>query len=192
MRAALAYFGIRVRAAIALGGVAVLVIGALVGCGAGVGAVPDQSAGPQTVPSDLAIGVTVFSPETDPARIQFLERWARPARYIVEPDGVLRAATGPGVTTRVFPPRLRELNPAQMSRLWRLAREVGLTRDGHPDAIVSADTFEPSYRETEAVISVIARGELRVAAIALDSTTPEASAARALVDRLAELSWIRR
>ena len=57
-----------------------------------------------------------------------------PAHYILEPDGTLRAATGPGIThgptPALMPPPTARLTPDQIAQLWALTHDAGLVT--HP------------------------------------------------------------
>jgi len=162
------------------------------GC-AGTPPAPVPSADqPLERPSDLALGVTVFSSSIPGAAAGSVERWRRPARYIVEPDGMLRAALGPGARTDTYPPATRRLDPAQMDLLWRLLVETGLTDPEHPDLIDSATAYTPSGTGPEALIAMSASGGYQAVSIELATTTREAASARRLVDQLAEMAWIRK
>src|SRR5262249_34981811 len=72
-------------------------------------------------PADFALSVTVSGPPP----VAATPRSARPARYIVQPDGVLRAVVGP-VTDMTFPPLTRLLTHDQTQRLWWDLRDSGL------------------------------------------------------------------
>src|SRR5438105_14278814 len=66
-----------------------------------------RAAVPRERPADFTLAATVLSPGSVDAKK--LPRSLRPGRYIVEADGVLRAATGPGATTTTYPRRTRQL-----------------------------------------------------------------------------------
>lgn len=51
-----------------------------------------------------------------------------PARFVIEPDGVLRAATGAGVGPTVYPPRTRRLTDAQVNEVYSVVTRQGLDR----------------------------------------------------------------
>lgn len=142
-------------------------------------------------PGDFTLSVTLHAPpeaELDPA----LPRWRRPARYIIEPDLVLRAAEGAGASEAAFPPPTRTLQPMHVRDLWRSLRDGGLLQPDHPSAIAAAEAFSPPAAATVAVIYVKHDGRRSIRAIELDGTDSDALAAAAVIDRLAELSWVRR
>lgn len=51
-----------------------------------------------------------------------------PARFVIEPDGVLRAATGAGVGPTVYPPRTRRLTDPQVREVYNIVTRQGLDR----------------------------------------------------------------
>lgn len=138
-------------------------------------------------PADFSLSVTVMTPgpETGPdgRDTSFGQDLAdRPGRYIVEPDGLLRAAMGAGATTRVYPPRTRYLSDRQMADLW--ARLEWLRPDlqiGDPGE--QAPT--PSAHST-AIIQVAAEGRKTTRVVNLD----EDDAGRTLVRTLGEHAWL--
>ncbi len=151
---------------------------------------PSVGAG-DAVPGDLAISVTVYSEYDDQELIARLERWRRPGRYIVEPDWLLRSAGGAGVEESEFPPGIRQLDRAQVERLWRAIAQSGLLREGHPDAIASEQTATPPAIGTTAIVAISHNGTTDARRVALDAGNADAQAVAGLVDQLAALSWIR-
>lgn len=83
------------------------------------GAIPTGDTRP---PQDLALAVTVMGDEG--VRGVLLES----ARFVIEPDGVLRAATGEGVRPGVYPPRTRRLTETQLGDLYAQIVRTGLDR----------------------------------------------------------------
>lgn len=142
-------------------------------------------------PADLALSVTVFSEFDDPELIARLERWRRPARFVMEADWRLRAAQGPAVTPEVYPPIIRQLRREQVEDLWRLVRAGDLLRDDHPGRVSDEAVASIPPLGTTALIAVTHDGRVQTRRIAMDAGDGDALAASALVDRLAELCWIR-
>lgn len=174
-----------------------LVAGLLCGCGMTTPRMePTEPAElsplPEEMPADFGLSVTVLSDEIEPGRIGRLPRWQRPARFVIEPDRVLRASDGPGVSTRLFPAATRRLDAGQMLGLWEMVRGTGVVRPGHPGAVAWSDGEPPISAGSVAVITVSAGGERRTVIVPVDEADPDAGAARVLVDRLADLAWIRR
>ncbi len=142
-------------------------------------------------PADFALSVTVFSEVDDPELIARLERWRRPARFVLEADWRLRAAQGPAVAPDLFPPIIRRLRHEQVGDLWRLVRAGDLLREDHPAAVPGEAVATIPPLGTTALIAVTHDGTVRTRRIAVDAGDADALAASALVDRLAELCWIR-
>ncbi|PHQ82410.1 MAG: hypothetical protein COB69_02005 [Phycisphaera sp.] len=75
-------------------------------------------------PRDFALAVTVFGQPTHDQRNTAQE----PARFVIQPDGVLRAAQGSGVSLDTFPPRTRTLTQPQIANLYAQIVRNGLDR----------------------------------------------------------------
>ncbi len=144
------------------------------------------------MPEDFTLSITVVVPGIDEAALASLSRAEKPARYIVEPDGILRAAVGPGATPRVFPGQTRRLSDAQLNRLWRLVRETGLLESGSITRISNTETFFPPPGRATALISITADGRVRAFAVRLPVGDPPSAATTQLIDEVAELAWIPR
>ncbi len=142
-------------------------------------------------PADFSVAVTVYGPVDDATPIHDRPRPLRPSRYIVEPDGVLRASIGPGSAITTFPPRTRQLTTRQMDQLWRAVRETGLASPDDPHRIAHAGVEIPNPRRTTAAIYIAFGGHTRFSIITLDTQTDTAIATRLLIDRLAALAWVR-
>ncbi len=171
-------------------GLAVFVV-VLVGAGCGAKALPKVStparALPDDRPRDLAIAATVFSPRVPLPDTQ-LPRSLRPARYIVEADGVLRSTQGQAASS--FPPRTRQLTPREVDQLWRLLRDSGLLDEGNPARLTDPEGAVRSGDKTTAMVYVSFEGRRTTLRVLLDRSSPDAIEAERLVDRLAELSWV--
>lgn len=138
-------------------------------------------------PQDFALSVTVITPgrETDSSGrdLSFGQDLAdRPGRYIVEADGLLRAATGAGATTRVYPPRTKYLSDRQMADLWNKLEWM------RPDLQIGDPGEDTPIRasHTTAIIHVAANGRrtTRVANLEEDVW------AKSLVRTLGEHAWL--
>lgn len=103
-------------------------------------AAPEQTGiplGETRPPRDLALAVTVLgSAAVDPQSTQ-------PARFVIEPDGFLRAATGSGVGPGVYPPLTRRLNDAQIAEVYAMLVRSGLDRG------VGGKTYRPGLLPVE-------------------------------------------
>lgn len=138
-------------------------------------------------PADFSLSVTVMTRgrETDDSGrdLSFGRDLAdRPGRYIVEPDGLLRAATGAGATTRVYPPRTKYLTDRQMADLWKKLEWM------RPDLQIG-DPGEDSPVRTDASTAIIhisanGRKTTRVANLEEDEW------AKSLVRTLGEHAWL--
>lgn len=138
-------------------------------------------------PADFMLDLTVMSSAEELAD----QRWARPARYIVEPGGTLRASVGEGVGPEIFPPRLRTLDPAEMDRLWRLTVESGLFREESPLRIEAPERLGVVGGAPIAAIRRMGAGSQRSIVVFLEGGDEDARNTVLLVERLADLSWIR-
>lgn len=104
--------------------VVVCVVPLVSACGGGRAAPepPGIPLGETRPPPDLALAVTVIGREGgEPASLE-------PARFVIEPDGVLRAATGEGVGPGVYPPRTRQLTDTQVREVYAMLVRSGLDR----------------------------------------------------------------
>lgn len=143
-------------------------------------------------PADFTLAVTVRgSPPARPARSgggASTTRPAspppglRPARYVIEADGVLRAALGPGATDDTFPVATRRLDPADLDRLWAIVARAGWL-DSEPRG---SDGGVPAGDASAAgaTIAVSGHGARRT----VHASRGDASG-RALTEALAGLAW---
>jgi len=170
---------------------------------------PDPVLTLEEPPDDFALAVTVYSPVR--GRLEETPRVVRPARYIVEPDGVLRTSVGPGAREDTFPPITRRLSEDQIRTLWIAVRDSGLLdgnstarvrsgADAEPVALAVTDpsrTVEPDGPgASTAVIYIAHSGERAWYSVRLDgpgvASDPLATlSGREIVERLADLSWMR-
>lgn len=178
----------------------------MAGC-SGTGPLPRPQAGPppESRPEDFMLAVTVLGPgrgsgpvvkategETGQETIAAtLPRSLRPGRYIVEADGALRAALGPGAEATTYPPRTRQLSPRQVDLLWRLVRDSGLLDPTNPGRIEGPEEALRSPDRTMALFYVGYAGRRVMVRTLLDRSGEESLAAERVVDRLAELAWVR-
>jgi hypothetical protein len=140
---------------------------------------------------DFSLSVTVFNPTATGDAAAALPRPHRPARYIVLPDAILRASVGTGSWTGTFPPETRQLSEAQYRDLWRLTRNSGLLDPDSTARIPTSDRYLPREGRPVAVLDVTTGGRRVSSRVNLDATSPEAGATETVIDRLAELAWIR-
>lgn len=142
---------------------------------------------PDDRPPDLALAATVFSPRV-PLPTAQLPRSLKPARFIIEADGVLRSAQG--AQSPDFPPRARQLTPRQMDQIWRLIRDTGFLNEGNPARIEDPSGTVRSGDRTTAMIYITYSGRRVTLRFLLDRSTQDAVQAEQLIDRLAELAWV--
>lgn len=160
----------------------------MVGCAASPPEADATSTAPGVAyPVDFSLSVTVMTRgrETDNSGrdLSFGRDLAdRPGRYIVEPDGLLRAATGAGATTRVYPPRTKYLTDRQMADLWRkldwMKSDLSL---GDPGEDYTARTDAST-----AIIHIAANGRKTTRVVNLE----EDEWAKSLVRTLGEHAWL--
>lgn len=168
---------IRLAALVAAGACAVASIVTLGGCAS------SASRRLGAPPSDAILSVTVMPQRP---RFQRTEREFAPARYVVEADGVLRAAVGEGVTVQTYPGRTRDLTPDEWATLWDTLLATGVLDPDDPRAIEGEMSLTPDPLR-RAVIW--ARGGGRSAGMVIDPSRDDPTAA--LVTLLEELAWIR-
>lgn len=152
----------------------------LLGLLGGCGATRHPEAG---VPGDFALAITVLRETAG----RDVPRALRPAQYMVDVDGTLRVAVGPGVGPTTYPPRMRRLSPAQVARLWSLSESAGLAEFPHPARLDDIRAFRPTPRDGWAIVDIAGGGQRQAIAIELAA----APGVVTLTDELAGLAWIR-
>jgi hypothetical protein len=144
---------------------------------------------PDQRPADFIMSATVFSPRA--AEAVSLPRSLRPARYIVEADGVLRAGTGTDVGINTFPPQTRRLTARQWDALWREVRDSGLLDPGSPARVDDPETLQRDPTRTTALFFISFAETRATLRVPLDRSDDVAVSAERVVDQLAELAWMR-
>ena len=150
------------------------------------------------VPPDFGLSVLVLGPDRTAAWEEMTEEQQQkvPAshlstRFIVEPDGTLRTAVGPGVSEDLYPSRLRELSSAQMLSLWRVVRNQGLITAETTHGRTSApDNAEISRSGAIDYISIQALGDRVTIAVPVSELSRVGEGARRLVRLLRAYSWM--
>ncbi len=122
------------------------------GCSHDPGPLTPRAANGPTIPSDFALAVTVIDNEGPMA----------PARYVVEPDGVLRAAQGPGASLDTYPPRTRELTRAQLNLLYRQAIRGGFDRGTGGTPHRAGARLTPGEGESIVIVEAVAHDARRI------------------------------
>lgn len=155
----------------------------------------DHALAETSPPPDFWLAITVLRAPAETAgraaAYQKLPVGIRPARYIIEADGILRAATGSGANVNTFPDQTRQLDDAQIASLWTTLRDSSLVRADHPsrgvEAAVSAIGDKTVY-----VVSFAAGGTRRVLTMEAAPKPGEgAEEVRQLVERVAGLAWVK-
>lgn len=132
-------------------------------------------------PDDFGVLLTVYPTEhrTEPS--------LRPARYAVEPDGLLRAEVGNGVATQGFPPIARRLEPSELDTVYALTRDSGILADGAV-RVPGTGVYEQPESGAVSVLEISINNRVRAYELPVDqnaSVTP-------LIRELARLSWLDR
>ncbi len=144
----------------------------------GCDAPPALTQPPADPPGSFGVAVAVL-----PGAGRGAHQSAEAARYILEPDGSLRAATG-ATDAREFPRIVRRLDAHARARVYRLTLATG-AHDPAPDRRVAApELYDPQMPTT---VVTVGWGEGRSAA----SFEPDDPDARALADELARLAWVK-
>lgn len=159
--------------------VVVCVVPLVSACGSGRGAPepPGIPLGETRPPQDLALAVTVIG--RGKGELASLE----PAWFVIEPDGVLRAATGEGVGPGVYPPRTRRLTEAQVREVYAMVVRSGL------DGGVGGRTYRPGLLPQEGhwILIEVAAHERRQIALYEPGASAGARELAAHLGRLARL-----
>ena len=143
---------------------------------------------PTSRPYDFTLAMTVYAPAG--ARAAQLPRSLRAGRYVVEPDGSLRA--GLGERASAYPPLARQLTPEQMDQLWRLIRDSALLDSDNPARVEDpgAIAVSPGRAMATVYLGGAGVGPRRTLRVLLDRSSPTAVSTEQLADRLAELAWV--
>ncbi|HRQ73199.1 MAG TPA: hypothetical protein PLU35_09245 [Phycisphaerales bacterium] len=145
-----------------------------------------------SAPADFTLSVTVLSPARSMAEVDRLPPRARPACYLVEPDGAFRVAVGPAASPTVFPSLARQLTREQVDRVWSLARDAGILDADHPGRVQNVETFvRPAGDATVVLLYAGFAGSQRHVAVALDGAHADPAAVAPLIDELNALAWMR-
>ena len=150
----------------------------LAGCHSGGGPTFSDSR-----PTDFGLGITVYAPAGEVRR-----PGQRPARYLVAPDGRLRAAVGSGAEVGVFPPVMRQLDTTERHALWAMLTESGIDTVSGALRISSPETFDPPSGRRVYLVEVTANG--RRSAVAMPEGEPETEAFANIADTLADWAWV--
>lgn len=159
----------------------------LAGPGCTNGRTPDDLIGvdPNRTPARFAVSLTIMGTASDDPVL-------RPARYIVEADGTLRAGVGPAATPKDYPPIIRRLDERQFAGLWSLVDRSRIMLDPDPARIGNPETEERRFGRTSAVVWARTGGRTRAGRYELVPPDPDAARVEPLVRELARLAWVDR
>ena len=149
---------------------------------------PPRTNDPNRAPADFSLGVTVFQPrERGPL--------PEPTRFVLEADGILRAAMGEGASGQTFPLRTRRLSRDEVDQLFRLSRDAGLferpTTDDEIALSNAAATIQTSHRLGPAAGGIVVTASVSGAGERLHHGFQSGTrgAMNPLVDELSRLVW---
>lgn len=144
-------------------------------------------------PADFTLAVTTFA-RPGASRRATLPPERTPARYLLDPSGVLRSTRHLAVNDDIFPPQTRTLTDAQVTQVWTVLQASGFLETNHAASVGRVGPFaDPTIDDSDAIITsppvysvqFIADGVSRT--LSLEGT--DSDAALSLVRLLADLSW---
>ncbi|MFM9994927.1 MAG: hypothetical protein ACKVU4_03900 [Phycisphaerales bacterium] len=137
-------------------------------------------------PEDFTIAVAVHGVRG----VRGAPRAVRPARYVFEADGTLRYVGSSA--DRGWPPPIRTLPPSVQDEFWRLVRDSGLLERDHPARVYGPVSTDPMTVEGPvAVFDIAYAGAQARARVPLNGGSDESVLAERILDRLADLAWVR-
>lgn len=168
------------------------------GCGSFTPATPrvaDESVDLSRIPPDFAVSVTLLLPGD--VRDPKAPAWVRPAWYVVEADGQLRAREGARSALSPIPPLVGRLRHEDVAQLWSTVRAGGLTVESDMDltssvSLVAGVSELPRggvVRPT-AALYISSNGRRRGYLVDLTASDATASRTRDLTARLADLAGV--
>jgi hypothetical protein len=140
----------------------------------------DTIAFPEQRPSDFTLGVVVFGDleSTEPA--------IRSARYIIEPDGTLRASFGEGSDGLTYPPITRRVDDSTLDAIWDRVRSMDLEGDDWR-FVQAPEQFHAEMGSNRGYLLEV-RSEVSFSAWSTGMDTPSM---RLLTRELASLAWVK-
>jgi hypothetical protein len=140
---------------------------------------PPRGFGP---PPDFALSVTLLAPPQGDASV-------RPAWYVLDADGQLRAALGERLPGSPVPPIARHLSHREVADLWHAASAAGFTGPAARDARAGARDIPPvGLSRPTALVYVAADGQRRSFQVDLTGEDSQSAGAADLAQRLLILS----
>ncbi|MBO6740379.1 MAG: hypothetical protein JJ916_11015 [Phycisphaerales bacterium] len=139
----------------------------------------DPIAFPEQRPSDFTLGVVVFGdPDADSIEM-------RSARYIIEPDGTLRASFGEGSDGLTYPPITRKVDGSTMDAIWDRVRSMDLEGDDWR-SVQAPEQFHAEMGSNRGYLLEV-RSDVTFSAW---STGMDTQAMRSLTREFASLAWV--
>lgn len=134
---------------------------------------------PEQRPSDFTLGVVVFGdPDADSIEM-------RSARYIIEPDGTLRASFGEGSDGLTYPPITRKVDGSTMDAIWDRVRSMDLDGDDWR-SVQAPEQFHAEMGSNRGYLLEV-RSDVTFSAW---STGMDTHAMRSLTREFASLAWV--
>lgn len=130
----------------------------------------------------------------------------RPARYVMEADWILRGAVGATSRETFFPDQTRQLDAAQVEKVWKAMQASGVLDEHNPSLVARAPTPEEIDADqrgvpTRYIVSYSVAGTRRTLVMdapevkpeIVGGTTPDKvdGTAAVVVKTLGELCWMR-
>ena len=155
---------------------------------------PAESGGvSDTRPGDFRLGIVVIQKDDDLQNQNTDSVLGGNARYIVDPSSWLRSSFGAGSSLTTYPGFTRRLGTQEMGSIWNMCKGLIDTAIQNPEfgMLENGQRLQPGQTELFdqqtgiLIIEIHASGQDYV--LAVDSSHSES---RALVDAVAELSWV--
>ncbi|MFG0251823.1 MAG: hypothetical protein ACF8NJ_03000 [Phycisphaerales bacterium JB038] len=140
----------------------------------------------------LAIGADRVADWGDlpPAEQHSLPRPLLSARFIVDADGTLRAATGPGCREETYPAMVRTLSRPQMLELWRTVRNQALIDAESTHRLSKPDEAQPLAGSALYAIGIVALGDRVSIGVPAEEASRVGEGGRRLITLLRTYAWL--
>ena len=139
----------------------------------------DPIAFPEQRPSDFTLGVVVFGdPDADSIEM-------RSARYIIEPDGTLRASFGEGSDGLTYPPITRRVDGSTLDAIWDRVRSMDV-EGGDWRFVQAPEQFHAEMGSNRGYLLEIRSG----VTFSAWSTGMDTPSMQLLTRELASLAWV--
>tara|TARA_A100000171_G_scaffold23251_1_gene21636 strand:+ start:4190 stop:4693 length:504 start_codon:yes stop_codon:yes gene_type:complete len=134
---------------------------------------------PEQRPSDFTLGIVVFG-DPDAETIE-----TRSARYIIEPDGTLRASFGEGSDGLTYPPITRRVDGSTLDAIWDRVRSMDV-EGGDWRFVQAPEQFHAEMGSNRGYLLEV-RSDVSFGAW---STGMDTQSMRTLTQELASLAWV--